>query len=45
MMIASFALGFVIKYFLLMLFSSRPKSIGLWPLLGQRVVCHNMRIG
>ena len=30
MMIASFALGFVIKYFLLMLYSSRPKSINLW---------------
>ena len=30
MMIASFALGFVIKYFLLMLYSSRPKSIDLW---------------
>lgn len=30
MMIASFALGFVIKHFLLMLYSSRPKSISLW---------------
>jgi branched-chain amino acid transport system permease protein len=30
MMIASFALGFVIKYILLMLYSSRPKSIDLW---------------
>jgi branched-chain amino acid transport system permease protein len=30
MMIASFALGFVIRYFLLMLYSSRPKSIDLW---------------
>src|SRR5262245_54199392 len=29
MMIASFALGYVIKNFLLMLFSSRPKSIDL----------------
>lgn len=33
MMVASFALGFVIKYFLLMLYSSRPKSINLWPSL------------
>lgn len=31
MMIASFALGFILKHFLLMLFSSRPKSINLWP--------------
>ena len=31
MMIASFALGFVIQHFLLMLFSSRPKSIALCP--------------
>src|SRR5262245_21438567 len=30
MMIASFALGFVIRYFLLMLYSIRPKSIDLW---------------
>jgi branched-chain amino acid transport system permease protein len=30
MMIASFAVGFVIQYVLLMLFSSRPKSIDLW---------------
>ena len=33
MMITSFALGFVIKYTLLMLYSSRPKSIDLWPSL------------
>lgn len=31
MMIASFALGFILKHFLLMLFSSRPKSVNLWP--------------
>ncbi|WP_374650849.1 branched-chain amino acid ABC transporter permease [Dongia sp.] len=31
MMIASFALGFILKHFLLMLYSSRPKSISLWP--------------
>jgi branched-chain amino acid transport system permease protein len=31
MMITSFALGFVIKYTLLMFYSSRPKSIDLWP--------------
>lgn len=37
MMIASFALGFVIRYFLLMLFSSRPKSISLLPGLSQPI--------
>jgi branched-chain amino acid transport system permease protein len=31
MMITSFALGFVIRYTLLMFYSSRPKSIDLWP--------------
>lgn len=44
MMIASFALGFVIKYFLLMLFSSRPKSVGLWPGLGQQFEFAGLRI-
>jgi branched-chain amino acid transport system permease protein len=44
MMIASFALGFVIKYFLLMLFSSRPKSIGLWPVLGNQFDFAGLRI-
>ncbi|MDR3517412.1 MAG: branched-chain amino acid ABC transporter permease [Azospirillaceae bacterium] len=37
MMIASFALGFVIRYFLLMLYSSRPKSINLWESLGESI--------
>src|ERR1700751_5135960 len=31
MIISSFALGFVIRHLLLMLYSSRPKSITLWP--------------
>lgn len=44
MMIASFALGFVIKYFLLMLYSSRPKSIDLWSNLGQQVEFLGARI-
>jgi branched-chain amino acid transport system permease protein len=44
MMIASFALGFVIKYFLLMLYSSRPKSIDLWPSLSEPVVFLGARI-
>jgi branched-chain amino acid transport system permease protein len=44
MMIASFALGFVIKYFLLLLFSSRPKSIGLWPFLGTQFEFAGLRI-
>ena len=44
MMIASFALGFVIRYFLLMLFSSRPKSISLLPELSQPVTVLGARI-
>ena len=44
MMIASFALGFVIKYFLLMLYSSRPKSIDLWSNLSLPVEILGARI-
>lgn len=44
MMIASFALGFVIRYFLLMLFTSRPKSISLLPALSQPVEILGARI-
>jgi branched-chain amino acid transport system permease protein len=44
MMIASFALGFVIKYFLLMLYSSRPKSIDLWSNLTQQIEIFGARI-
>jgi len=44
MMIASFALGFVIRHLLLMLFSSRPKSITLWPSLGLPVEFLGARI-
>jgi branched-chain amino acid transport system permease protein len=44
MMIASFALGFLIKYFLLMLYSSRPKSVDLWPSLSEPVVFLGARI-
>jgi branched-chain amino acid transport system permease protein len=44
MMIASFALGFVIKYFLLLLFSSRPKSLNLWPFLGSQFEFAGLRI-
>ncbi len=44
MMIASFALGFVIKYFLLMLYSSRPKSIDLWSNLSLPVEVFGARI-
>ena len=44
MMIASFALGFVIKYFLLMLYSSRPKSIDLWSNLTQQIEIAGARI-
>ena len=44
MMISSFALGFVIRYFLLMLFSSRPKSISLLPALSQPVEIFGARL-
>jgi branched-chain amino acid transport system permease protein len=44
MMIASFALGFVIKHFLLMLYSSRPKSLSLLPTLAQQVEIAGARI-
>ncbi|MGE3830806.1 MAG: branched-chain amino acid ABC transporter permease [Parvibaculaceae bacterium] len=44
MMIASFALGFIIKYFLLMLYSSRPKSVDLWSDLSQQVEIAGARI-
>lgn len=44
MMIASFALGFVIKHFLLMLFSSRPKSMNLWPSLSLQAEIAGARI-
>lgn len=44
MMIASFALGFVIRYFLLMLYSSRPKSISLLPELSQPVEIFGARL-
>ena len=44
MMIASFALGFVIRHFLLMLYSSRPKTIDLWSNLSQPVEILGARI-
>ena len=44
MMIASFALGFAIRNLLLMLYSSRPKSITLWPSLGLPVEVLGARI-
>jgi branched-chain amino acid transport system permease protein len=44
MMIASFAFGFVVKYTLLMLYSSRPKSINLWPNLSLPVEFLGARI-
>ena len=37
MMISSFALGFVIQNTLLLIYSSRPKAISLWPDLNQPV--------
>src|SRR5215510_13722290 len=44
MMIASFALGFVIRHLLLMLYSSRPKSIDLWSNLSLPVEIAGARI-
>jgi len=44
MMIASFALGFVIRYFLLMLYSSRPKSINLWANLSEPIDLYGARV-
>ena len=44
MMIASFAFGFVVKYILLMLYSSRPKSIDLWSNLSQQIEIFGARI-
>ena len=44
MMIASFALGFAIRNLLLMLYSSRPKSITLWPSLSLPVEFLGARI-
>src|ERR1700726_145976 len=44
MMIASFALGFAIRNLLLMLYSSRPKSITLWPSLSLPVELWGARI-
>lgn len=44
MMIASFALGFAIRNFLLMMYSSRPKSITLWPQLALPVEVLGARI-
>src|SRR5260370_23350082 len=44
MMIASFALGFAIRNLLLMLYSSRPKSITLWPNLSLPVELWDARI-
>ena len=44
MMIASFALGFVIKHVLLMFYSSRPKSVSILPELAQQVEIMGARI-
>jgi len=44
MMIASFALSFVIQYTLLLLYSGRPKSFGLWPDLTQVVEFLGLRV-
>lgn len=44
MMIASFAFGFVLRYFLLMLYSSRPKSVSILPALSQPVEILGARI-
>ena len=44
LMIASFALGFVIQYTLLLFYSGRPKAFGLWPELTQVVEFVGLRV-
>lgn len=44
MMIASFALGFVLKHILLMFYSSRPKSVSILPDLARQVEVLGARI-
>jgi branched-chain amino acid transport system permease protein len=44
MMIASFALGFVIQHLLLVLYSSRPKSLSVLPALARQVEIAGARI-
>jgi len=44
MMIASFALGFVLKHILLMFYSSRPKSVSILPDLARQVEVFGARI-
>ncbi|BCH12342.1 branched-chain amino acid ABC transporter permease (plasmid) [Mesorhizobium sp. 131-3-5] len=43
-MIASFALGYVIQNIVLLLYSSRPKAVDLWPELNQPIILFGLRI-
>ena len=44
LMVASFALGYVIQKIVLAIYGSRPKSIGLWPALSRFIVIGDIRL-
>jgi branched-chain amino acid transport system permease protein len=44
LMVASFALGYVIQNLLMMIYGARPKAIGLWPSLTQVVDIGDLRV-
>lgn len=44
LMVASFALGYVIQNIVLAIYGSRPKSIGLWPALSRFIVIGDIRL-
>lgn len=44
LMIASFAVSYIIQSGLLMLYSSRPKAINLWPALDQQILLGRLRL-
>ncbi|MCL8000405.1 branched-chain amino acid ABC transporter permease [Brucella intermedia] len=44
LMVASFALGYVVQNIILMIYSGRSKSIGLWPSLSQIIEIAGVRI-
>lgn len=44
LMVASFALGYVIQNIVLAMYGSRPKSVGLWPDLSRFIVLGDIRL-
>ena len=44
LMVASFALGYVIQNIVLAMYGSRPKSVGLWPDLSRFIVIGDIRL-